>query len=70
MSRAFRLKVALGNEAMVDPHHVAGALRQLARLLENVEWGTEGVRRGIIRDDNGNKVGSWVVDNSDDKETP
>jgi hypothetical protein len=52
----FRLKIRLGNAAMLDPQDVAEALVEVAEKLRN-EGGGDG--RGNVRDVNGNTVGEW-----------
>jgi hypothetical protein len=52
----FALTIELGNAAMRNETHVAAALlRELGAIAAGEE-------RGIIRDLNGNTVGSWTVD--------
>ncbi len=69
----FRLLIVLGNEAMQSPGDVAGKLREVADKLDHLDatrnstgpgghFETELVDRGVIRDINGNRVGSWVAD--------
>ena len=55
----FQLTIKLGNDAMQSPRDVVAALRAVADRLE-----VESFRfndSGIIRDVNGNNVGSWGV---------
>jgi hypothetical protein len=52
----FKLKIKLGNAAMMDPADVAEALEETARKLRD-----EGFEDGNIRDVNGNTVGDWKV---------
>jgi hypothetical protein len=49
----FVLYLTLGNAAMQTPDDVAGALRGVIRRVLRGDTG------GIIRDVNGNTVGSW-----------
>ena len=52
----FTFKITLGNDAMQTFEDVAQALeRVVARLRSGKEDGT-------IRDDNGNRVGSWTLE--------
>lgn len=56
----FKLEINLGNDAMQTPGDVSDALRQIARaLLECEEFGDN----HVIRDDNGNRVGFFGVNN-------
>jgi hypothetical protein len=49
----FALYLTLGNDAMQTPDDVAGALRGVIRRV------LRGDKDGIIKDVNGNTVGSW-----------
>jgi len=49
----FTLEIKLGNDAMQDQCDVARALAKLAGELTG--------RSGTIRDDNGNRVGTWSI---------
>jgi hypothetical protein len=49
----FTLKITLGNAAMLDPSDVAERLHIVADRLE------QGCTNGIIKDANGNTVGSF-----------
>jgi hypothetical protein len=67
MTMRFVLKVQLGNAAMTNGDDVADMLeavatqvRSLSPLIEAVQEGDEVTR--TIRDANGNRIGSWVVD--------
>jgi predicted metal-dependent TIM-barrel fold hydrolase len=56
----FALTIKLGNDGMSSPYDVARALDELASDLKRN--GLIGVGEvGIIRDVNGNRVGSWEV---------
>ena len=60
----FRLKIELGNAAMLTGQDVAGALREVADKVEAIgddELGNTDPydRKGKIRDINGNTVGEW-----------
>lgn len=50
----FKLKIEMGNAAMLNRRDVARALKEVAAKL-NARNGTE----GRIMDENGNTVGSW-----------
>lgn len=56
----FTLKIRLGNEAMEDGYDVSQALRTCADHLEANGFENDVV--GLIRDVNGNTVGSWELD--------
>jgi hypothetical protein len=51
------ITIELGNEAMQGPRDAAGAILDAFERL-----GDEPVYAGTIRDENGNTVGSWQVD--------
>ncbi len=53
------------NELMDHPADAARALRDVATRLDVVYKTTleKGPVEGVIRDDNGNSVGSWVITN-------
>jgi hypothetical protein len=53
--RTFRLTIEMENEAMRSRRDVAGALRGLAKRLE------DGESEGRIMDENGNTVGRFSV---------
>lgn len=52
----FTLKINLGSDAMQDNLDVAGALENVVREIY------DGRMFGIIRDINGNLVGTWSTD--------
>jgi hypothetical protein len=57
------VEVHLGNAAMITGDDVAGALAQVARRLREdvgIDEPTPGV--AVIRDVNGNRVGTWSVE--------
>ena len=54
----FTLEINLGNAAMRTADDVCRALRKVAARLEGREWEEW---EENIRDDNGNKVGSWSL---------
>jgi hypothetical protein len=56
----FTLTIKLGNKAMQWRQDVAGALEDLAQDFRVFEDSKR--VRGIIRDTNGNNVGSWEID--------
>lgn len=51
----FRLEIAIGNEDMRSAHDIALALREVAAQI------APGNAAGLIRDVNGNRVGSWSI---------
>jgi hypothetical protein len=53
----FKLKIEMGNAAMMRRGHIAGALRRIADTV-GARLGN-GAIEGIIRDYNGNTVGQW-----------
>lgn len=61
----FKLRIDLGNVGMQHPGHVASALREVARVLDerpgaSASWADlDGSR---VRDVNGNAVGTWSID--------
>lgn len=61
----FKLKIKLGNAAMLTARDVARKLRDVADKLTN-----EGREHdyGIIMDQNGNSVGEWTLVLSDQEE--
>lgn len=52
MGTKFKLEIQIGNAAMREPFHVAHALGRVAVRLGDAS-------EGVIRDENGNKVGTW-----------
>lgn len=60
----FTLNIDLGNAAMAEGEHVAGALRAVADKLEG------GYTSGPIIDENGNTAGSFELDESEPEEGP
>ena len=54
-AKTFKLKIELGNEAMLTPEDVADALETVAAKLRN------GNRQLPIFDTNGNKVGDYEL---------
>lgn len=52
----FELKITLGNDAMKYRRHIGEALRKVG---ERIEWHHD--TEGLIRDENGNKVGEWKL---------
>lgn len=52
----FTLKINLGNDAMQTPEDIAEALETIAARLR------AGKEEGTIRDENGNRVGSWSLE--------
>ena len=66
----FQLEIELGNDAMQTPGHIATALHNIARDLNNINsysYDTlsytpiECGEQGRIADENGNSVGKWEV---------
>lgn len=56
----FTLTIELGNDAMQDSNDVAAALHTVASYLRGSgSW--DDIDAGMVRDDNGNTVGSWEV---------
>lgn len=51
----FSVRIELGNDAMRFRRHVAEALRTIADKISDNETA------GIVRDVNGNRVGTWGV---------
>ena len=49
----FKLEIQLGNDAMRTPANVSAALKEVCHRMP------KGAEAGIIRDVNGNTVGSW-----------
>ena len=52
----FTLEITLGNEAMQTPEDIADALRKAASHVQG------GYGNGVIRDVNGNSVGSYDIE--------
>lgn len=65
---AFMLRIALGNDSMREPAHVAEALHHAAQRIERVAGSSssasswDGVEDGAMVDGNGNTVGAWWVE--------
>ena len=57
----FKLEIALGNAAMQEPSDVADALGNVAGQLQGRAVDDWGGYQGI-KDENGNQVGSWHVE--------
>jgi hypothetical protein len=57
MPDKFILTIELGNDAMQTEMDIANALREIASRITLT--GKDG---GVIRDENGNTVGSWVCE--------
>lgn len=55
----FTLSIDLGNQAMRTPADVARALRQAAERVEKYLGSPVNM---VIKDDNGNKVGTWRIE--------
>lgn len=55
----FTVSIELGNEAMDTRADLAGALRDLAERVEGIEGH---LGHGVIRDRNGNTVGSFAME--------
>jgi hypothetical protein len=59
----FQLTITLGNDAMLNEQDLADAIRRVAQSVEQFEIvAGSTIIGGTTRDDNGNKVGSWVVE--------
>lgn len=57
-----KLEITLGDDAMQTGNDLAGALRSVATLFEErLPHGVGSGAQGIIRDLNGNTVGSWEM---------
>jgi len=56
MTKKFKLKIILGNEAMQTPEDVGNALEYIAMRLKR------GATDGNIKDANGNNVGTFYGD--------
>lgn len=61
MKTKFTLEITLGNEAMQTRYDVEGAVRQLGRNIAYMSDPPQAGDSGSIRDDNGNLVGHWAV---------
>jgi hypothetical protein len=57
MTGKFILEIELGNSEMRTHEHLAGALRVLAKAVNDGEKAVE----GRLRDVNGNTVGRWEI---------
>jgi hypothetical protein len=58
----FQMTIEIGNDAMQDGEDIARAIRSVAARVAMVPTIDDDVEaEGIIRDDNGNKVGEWSV---------
>lgn len=57
----FTLSIHLGNDAMQSPYDLALALRKLAGRLADDGYEPALPDSGVIRDDNGNNVGTWDI---------
>lgn len=59
----FQLTISLGNDAMLNEHDLAEAIRKVANSVEqfSIEAGST-IIGGTTRDENGNKVGTWFVE--------
>ena len=59
LSGTFTLTIDLGNSAMLDKHDLAKALAGVERHIRSGNF-TAG--SATIRDDNGNRVGYWKIE--------
>jgi len=57
----FTLDITLGNEAMQTAEDIATALAKLGEQLATFDESNWPGTEGIIRDENGNTVGTWQV---------
>ena len=57
--RTFTCEIAMDNAAFEDPMELAQILREIARQVAEGQTG-----RGV-RDSNGNRVGQWVMEETD-----
>ena len=60
MASELKLEISLGNEAMQTNQDLAKALHKVADRIEKNEWGA-----GAISDANGNRVGSFWMEEPD-----
>lgn len=60
----FTVQVELGNDAMLKATDVARALRELSNRLSEA---TSPQGEGVVRDDNGNRVGRWAFVANDEE---
>lgn len=59
----FDLNITLGNDAMLNERDLADAIRRVAQSVEQFEIVAGSTIIGaVVRDENGNKVGSWHVE--------
>ena len=59
-----RITIELGNDAMQTPADVLAAVERSFRARMDMGAALDPLTRNIIRDDNGNTVGRWIVDDS------
>ena len=57
----FTLEILLGNEEMIDIHHIARSLRDIAFTLNEAEHPIDTELTQEIRDTNGNLVGEYKL---------
>jgi len=57
----FQLEIMLGNEEMIDIHHISRALRDIAYHLNEAEYPIDVQLTQEIRDANGNLVGEYKL---------
>ena len=55
----FKVRIRLGNEAMQTAEDLADALRRLAEKVERADVSGD---HGVIMDTNGNRVGTWDIE--------
>jgi hypothetical protein len=62
----FKLTIELGNDAMQTENDVARVMREWIRRNtgqgSGAQFSMQPGRSGVIRDENGNKVGRWEVE--------
>lgn len=58
----FKLEIMLGNEEMIDIHHISRALRDIAFNLNEQEHPIDTTFVQEIRDANGNLVGEYKLE--------
>lgn len=65
MSKSFTLNIRLGNDAMQTGHDVADALEKAGEELRWIDGGLDFDGPRTIWDINGNRVGSYAVQEAD-----
>lgn len=62
-----QITIEIGNEAMSTGTDLARAVKRVAKSIDNIFEGGEPILDSTIvasniRDDNGNRVGNWIVE--------